>query len=462
MRGFLAALISVAVLAAAPARAESLADTLIAAYRNSSLLEQNQAVLRAADEDAAVALATLRPVVEYTLQAAYARQESRITLSEVPLVTATPYFDGTSGSLQLSASIILFDNGRRRMGIEVARESVLKTRQNLISVEQQVLLAAVRAHIEVNLQSEVVALREANVRLITQELRAARDRFEVGEVTRTDVSQAEARLAAAQSGLAAAQGALMVARENYKAATGAYPRGLAALPRPPALPKSLDAAKSVAERTHPSVKAAQHELKIAELRVAIAETAFKPTIGARATMTENFNGLDNQSLGITMSQQLYTGGENSALFRKAIAGKDAARAGLHYTVEQVALSVGTVWSNLAVADASIAASDKQVRAAQTAFDGVREEATLGARTTLEVLNAEQELLTARAARLEAAANRQLAAYQILSSMGILTVEHLKLGIPTYDPESYYNAVKNAPATSSRGKALDRIMEKIAD
>ena len=117
-------------------------------------------------------------------------------------------------------------------------------------------------------------------------------------------------------------------------------------------------------------------------------------------------------------------------------------------------NVGNAWANLAVFAASIEAGDQQIRAAQTAFDGVREEATLGARTTLDVLNAEQELLDARAARLQAEAGRYVAVYQVLSSMGLLTVDHLNLGIATYDPEAYYDAVKDAPATSCQGKRLD--------
>ena len=161
-------------------------------------------------------------------------------------------------------------------------------------------------------------------------------------------------------------------------------------------------------------------------------------------------------------QTIYAGGELSALYRKALAGQDQSRASLGQTTVAVLQNVGNAWANLAVYAASIEAGDQQIRAAQTAFDGVREEATLGARTTLDVLNAEQELLDARAARLQAEAGRYLAVYQVLSSMGLLTVDHLNLGIATYDPEAYYNAVKDAPATSSQGKRLDRILEKIGN
>ena len=137
-------------------------------------------------------------------------------------------------------------------------------------------------------------------------------------------------------------------------------------------------------------------------------------------------------------------------------------AGLHQTSVQVAQNVGNAWANLAVSAASIDASSQQITAAQAAFDGVREEASLGARTTLDVLDAEQELLDARAARLQAEARRYTGIYQLLSTMGLLTVDHLKLGIPTFDPAAYYNAVKTAPATSAQGRRLDKILEKIGN
>ena len=163
-----------------------------------------------------------------------------------------------------------------------------------------------------------------------------------------------------------------------------------------------------------------------------------------------------------MNQTLYGGGRLSALQRRALAGKDAARAGLQQTAVGVLQNVGVAWANLAVASASIQASDLQIRAAQAAFDGVREEAAAGTRTTLDVLDAEQELLDARNARLEAEAQRYVAVYQVLASMGLLTVDHLQLGIPTYDPEAYFGAVESAPAHSAQGKKLDRILEKIGD
>ena len=457
MRGWLlSAVVVLAGLVTTPtSRAETLADALIAAYKNSNLLDQNRAVLRAADEDVAVAVSSLRPVVSYTLQGQWQR-------ADITTLLGPGVAEELSASLTLSAELTLLDFGRRRIGIEIARQSVLATRQALIDVEQNVLLSAVRAYVDVRLAQEVVALRQSNLRLISQELRAAQDRFDVGEITRTDVSIAEARLAASRAALASAEGQLMIAREAYKAATGAYPQQLAALPKAPALPRTMEEAQGVARSTHPQIRQAQFQVTIADLQVELANASRKPTLGAGVALRTDDDNQQTQSFGLTLNQTLYAGGRLSALQRQALAGKDAARAGLQQVAVGLVQNVGVAWANLEVATASTKASDLQIRAAQAAFDGVREEAAAGTRTTLDVLNAEQELLDARNARLEAEAQRYVAVYQVLATMGLLTVEHLQLGIPTYDPEAYYGAVEKAPSHSAQGKKLDRILEKIGN
>lgn len=456
MRKFIGIFVAVLALSAPAVRAETLADALIAAYRNSNLLDQNRAVLRAADEDVAIAVADLRPVIAFAAQAGYARAEFLNPLGNRAVS------EGLSSSISLTVDMTLLDFGRNKLAIEVAKESVLATREALIGVEQAVLLAAVQSYVDVRLAQEIVGLRQSNFRLITQELRASQDRFEVGEITRTDVAIAEARLASSRASLAAAEGDLMVARESYKAATGAYPGRLAGLPATPKTARTMEDAQAVAQRTHPAIRQAQHEVTISELNVARGKANMKPSVTARASISVDNDGLDTESLGVNLNQTLYAGGKLSALYRKSLAGRDASRAGLHQTSVLVAQNVGNAWSNLAVSAASIDASSRQITAAQTAFDGVREEATLGARTTLDVLDAEQELLDARASRLQAEAGRYTGVYVLLSAMGLLTVDHLNLGIPSFDPAAYYNAVKSAPATSARGRKLDKILEKIGN
>lgn len=452
MRGFfVAAAVAVSVLAAPVAQADTLTDAFIAAYRTSNLLDKQAATLRAADEDVAQAMATLRPIVDFALSSGYSRSQQ---------TSSGRFTDGVRTTFDLSAQLTLLDFGRRAIRIEIAKESVLATRELLRGVEQDVLFAAVEAYVEVQVNQQLLSLRDSNVRLVTQELRAAQDRFEVGEITRTDVSIAEARLAAARAGLAAAEGNLMVAREAFKAATGAYPRNLSRLPTSPSLPASMEAARTVALRTHPAILGAQRRVTINELGVELQKAGFRPTVSARAGVGINDAGAESQSFGLTLNQRVYSGGNQASLLRQSIAQRDGARADLAQAGVQIAEAVGNAWAGLAIANAQVQAGDRQIRASQTAFDGVREEASLGARTTLDVLNAEQELLDARVTRIQAEAQRYLGVYRVLQTMGLLSVEHLKLGIPTYDPAAYYNAVKNAPSHSAQGKKLDRILEKL--
>ena len=435
-----------ATLLAAPAAAETLTDALIEAYRNSNLIERNRAVLRAADEDVASAVAALRPALAF--------------------VAASQYVDniqtlGLTNSLGLSASLTLFDSGRRSLSREIAQETVLATREALVSVEQGVLLEAVEAYMGVRQALDFVSLNQNSARLLGEELRAVQDRFEVGEVTRTDTAQAEAARATAQAGLQSAQGDLTVARERYRAAVGRFPGTLAAPPTAPAIPATLDEAKGIAQRTHPSIKQAQREVNVAELNVALAAAQRRPQVDLSASLSyDDTYDRDSQAVGVELSQPLYQGGGLSALHRRAIANRDAARSALQQRAIEVAYSVGAAWSQLQVSRANVRALGESVSAAQVAYDGVREEARLGARTTLDVLDAEQELLRSQTDLVAARTRQYVAVYSLLSSMGLLTVDHLKLGIPTYDPSAYYNAVKNAPYTSVQGQKLDRVLRSI--
>lgn len=467
LRQMLAATAMTAALVAPAAQAETLGDALIAAYRNSHLLDQNRALLRAADEDVATAISALRPVVEFTASAQRSHQYFENAGASSGLFSTVPEeATSTTNALELSFQLMLYDFGRTQAGIAASKEAVLATRSGLVGVEQQVLLGTVSAYVNVKLAQEIVELRQNNTRVITQELRASEDRFDVGEVTRTDVALAESRLAQARALLASAEGDLLVARESYKAATGAYPGRLSALPKAPKLPANLDAAMTIARRGHPDMIRAQHLVKVADLNLELAKANMKPTIslGATAGMYEGTSSASSDynsaSVGVSARQTLYAGGRLSALYRKAMAQREAQRAALHQTRVGIDQNIGNAWARLDVSAAQIAANIRQIEAAQIAFDGLREEAKLGARTTLEVLDAEQELLDARAARVQSEAERYFAVYNVLAAMGQLTAQSLNLGIPTYDVTGYYNAVKDAPATSFQGKALDRVLQSI--
>lgn len=437
------------MLAAPAARADTLADALVAAYRNSNLLEQNRALLRAADEDVAQAVAALRPIISFALTTTYTHTQLNQTVEDL------------NAQAGLTADLTVYDFGRNQLAIQATQESVLATRQALIDVEQRVLLNAVSAYLNVWSTTETVRLRRNSLDVINQELRAAQDRFEVGEVTRTDVAIAEARLAGARSQLSAAEGDRTVALEAYNAATGRYPQGsVNQPPSAPATASSVEEARAIAQRTHPIIRQAQHQVTVSELNAARAETGRSGRIAAGGNLSVDDEGRDTSRLTLSYSQPIYQGGGGSSLYRQAVARRDSARSNLHQTAVEVVQEVGNSWSQLIVARARIDAAGRQITAAQTAYDGVREEASLGARTTLDVLNAQQELLNAQNTRIAAEADRYFAVYRLLASMGLLTVDHLQLGIPTYNPSAYYNAVRTAPAISPQGQALDRVLQRI--
>ncbi|MDO5658351.1 MAG: TolC family outer membrane protein [Paracoccus sp. (in: a-proteobacteria)] len=440
---------------AAPAWAQSLGDALVGAYRHSALLDQNRAVLRASDEDVAQAMARLRPVVQWSLT------------HEFQYTSMTEEWRRSSAAT-LGAQMTLFDWGRSQIQIDMAKESVMATRYQLLAIEQDVLFSAVRAFMDVRSAAEQVALQRNSLRVIGQEEDAARARFEVGEITITDVALAGARVAGARAGLSAAEGQLEIARENYTAAVGARPGDLAAPPPLPQRPASLEAAQRTAQATHPGVLQAQRQVAVAELAVAAANTERSPTLSGSAGVSvrntpDGMGGhatVGGAQVGLDLSQTLYSGGRLSSASRQAMAQRDAARSALLQGSRQVAQSVATAWANIDIANAQISAIRQQIEAARQAYSGVREEAQLGARTTLDVLDAEQSLLSAQADLISAEASLQLAHYQLLAAMGLLTVEHLQLGIPTYDPSANYNAVSNAPYTSRQGENLDRVLDRL--
>ena len=445
---------------AGQAKSETLADTLASAYENSGLLEQNRALLRAADEDVAQIVSELRPILSWS--ADISRTFGRTQSSNFPERSITSN-DLTIG---LSLDLLLYDFGRTNLRVQAAKETVLATRETLRSIEQQVLLRAVTAYMNVRRTQELVAVRRNNLGLLREELRAAEDRFEVGEVTRTDVALAEAQFASARSGLASAEGDLSQALEEFERAVGRAPGELRVPGQLPNLSSDPEAAKSIALRNHPDMRKAQFDVAAADLTVTAAQAAMRPTLNltTRLSAGEELGGSDfdrQGSVGLSVSGPIYQGGRLSSAVRQAAAQRDARRGTLHTTSLEVARNVGNAYARQRAARASRVAGQEQVRAARLAFQGVSEEARLGARTTLDVLDAEQDLLDAQAGLISSEADFFIAAYEVLASIGQLTVDDLNLDVKTYDPAAYYNLVKDAPVPiSPQGQKLDRVLRAL--
>ncbi len=436
-------------VASAPVYSETLGDALVSAYNSSGLLDQNRAVLRAADEDVAQAIASLRPTLAYSASA----------------TKGTRTGDLWNETYSLIASLTIYDGGANRMMVDIQKETVLGTRQDLVSAEQDVLLGAVQAYLNVQTAREFVNLRQSNVRVLTQELRAARDRFDVGEVTRTDVSLAEAQLASARSLLAVAQGNLATAEAAYLVAIGHSPSSLSGAPVAN-VNMGLSAAQDYAVRNHPAILSVQHAIAAAELGIRVAEAAARPSVDLQASVSESrtdFAGdfADSHSFSVTASGPIYAGGAQASAVRQAMARRDQARSGLLLTTQSVNQAVENAFINYRAAVSATEAYRQGVAAAQLAFDGVREEASAGSRTTIDVLNAEQSLLDARANLVDAQANVVLASYGILYATGLLTAEQLDLPVTQYDVIGHYNMASEAPVRiSPQGQALERVLNAI--
>lgn len=440
------------VLSPISASAETLADALTWAYQTSPQLKISRSALRAADEGVRQAGAG-----------------KKLQLNGVGVVAATtsnnaPRDITDTYRAQLIASLNLYDGGQTEAAVQSAIAAVEAARAQLVIVEQNVLLGAVAAYVDVRRDARFMNLAENNVKVISQQVEAARDRFEVGEVTRTDVSQATARLASARSNLAANNGAFERSLQAYLVAIGREAGRLAPPPALPKLPASLAAAQSIARKEHPSIKAAQASLRSAEFDVVRARGAKKPSLTLGANVTYGVNtqvyGQETTSAGIDLNGNIpiLDGGRNDSLIRQALSVLDRRKAELQDAARVVVQDTALAWSNLDVARASIIANRQQIRAAQIAFEGIQEEAKLGARTTLDVLDAEQEVLNAQSNLASAERDEYVAAYNLVAAMGLLTTRYLNLPVEEYDPNVYYQSVNGSPPTRE-STALGRISDR---
>ena len=418
-----------------PAHAESLADAMVKAIKSSPELAVNRSNVKVLSEQAVQARAQGRTQVQGTVNVTTQFRDLR------DFVYPT--------QLQLDVTQPLFTGGQVENATEAAEIRITAEEARTITSEQTVLLNTVTAYSDVRRDQTLVSLGRNNVRVIKEQLRAARERFDVGEVTRTDVAQAEARLAAARSQLAAQVGALQNSREAYKRVVSSYPKELDPPPPLPDLPKGIDEAVSISMAEQPTVRAARLEQLAARSDVRTAIGALLPQVSIQGqvrsldTLGIENDSVSDASLGLQITIPFYSGGANYSNVREAQAQVEGRNADITTVLRDTAQQVGIAWSDLKVARATIRAGKLEVRAARIAFEGVQEEAKVGARTTLDVLDAEQELLDARGDLVSARRDEYVASYNLLFSVGKLTTDHLGLDLGDgARPESYYAAVKD--------------------
>jgi len=421
-------------------RAQSLPDALVAAYLNSPELAGSRADVKIVSERAVQARAGGR-----------VRVESEINLQAVTRSNASAGQNNTNYPTSVSLNLIqpLYTGGQVENATEAAETRITEQEAVLLATEEQVLLDAVTAYSDVRRDEELVSIANNNVRVLSEQLRAANERFEVGEVTRTDTEQARARLAAARSRLAATVGSLAISRESYQRVVGVYPEKLLPLPPLPDLPAGPDAAVAIALRDDPGVVAARLEREASGSDVRAAIGALLPQVSLQAsvaggdTISDGNSGSESAVVGLVVTMPFYTGGFNYSNVREAQAVVEGAAADINSAMRSAMRNTGNAWARLVVARASIRAGQLEVGAAQLAFEGVREEAKVGARTTLDVLDAEQEVLEARSRLASARRDEYVAGYSLLAAIGKLTVKHLGLDTGMSDGDaSYYETVRN--------------------
>ncbi len=442
------------VLVAPTAQAETLQSALARAYLNNPSLNSQRASVRATDEDVPQALSGYRPKV--TITATGGEQSLSTTSKSVSTLTG-PLWSTLSGynspfSTGITATQTLFNGFLTANKTRQAEAKVLSARATLAKTVQTVLLNAVTAYMDVLRDKAILDLDKRNVEVLQEQLRQTTDRFNVGEVTRTDVAQSESSLAGGRSAVLTAQANYTASVATYRQIIGIAPGSLApGTPVDRLSPHTQAAAIAVALATNPSVISAQFDVDSAQEAVKVAESALAPTLSVQGSYTKSW--LSTQSLNTmqsyaasilgTLTVPIYQNGSEYSLIRQAKETLGQKRLDLDTARDSTRQSVVQAWGKLDAAKANIDATNAQVQAAEIALNGVREEARVGQRTTLDVLNAQQTLVNARVSVVTAQHDRVVASYTLLSAVGRLAPRVLGLRVPVYDPRVHYHQVRDS-------------------
>jgi outer membrane protein len=444
------------LLAVSGARAESLADAVTLAYETNPTLQAERAQLRAVDEEYVQAESGLRP--QLSASGSYTYQSGQI--SETGLHSFNASGSGETGVVSVSQP--LYTGGKVTAEIDAARADILAERENLRRTEIGVLQSVVGAYLDVRRDGEQLAISQDNVNVLAAQLDETKARFDVGQLTQTDLSQSQARLAQARAQLAASQSTLSQARAAYAAVVGQQPGELA--PEPPIaaqLPPGIDAAFDAAERDNPDIRQAVDVERASAARLAEAKSQTRPNVvlsgqygyvaqeeGVAAGGFNTGAGLYESQLGgsvtATVNVPLYTGGMTSSQIRQAAERDNVNRDAIETARRQAMQAVSQAWSQLLGARASRAADEEQVKSDTVALEGVRAEEKVGLRTILDVLNAQQELETSQLALVGARHDEYVAAADVLAAVGVLDAKNLVPDTRLYDPKANFDKVRHAP------------------
>jgi outer membrane protein len=453
---FAVASIAGVFIASAQAPAGTIESALAYAYQNNPQLNSQRAIVRATDEGVPQALAGYRP--KASLTANIGMQSLSTTTREIgsttPAGAPASYFtqSGHNAPRGVGATVTqtLLNGFQTSNRTRLAESQVLAARETLRSIEQTVLLNAATAYMNLLRDTAIFELQRNNLTVLQEQLRQTRLRLESGNVTATDVSQSEARLEVGRTQAFAAEANYQSARAVYRQIIGIEPDRLSpATPVDRFAPNKITLAVATGTAQSPIVSAAQHSVDVAMLQVKIAEGALYPTVSIQGSVQKNYEtaltALETFSAGVAgqLSVPIYQGGAEYATIRQAKETQGQKQLDLNVARDQARAAVVQAWAQLEAAKSSIESSKGQVKAAESALNGVREEARLGQRTTLDVLNAQQELVNARIALVSAQRDRVVNSYALLAAVGRLSPQVLRLPVPAYDARVHYHQVRDA-------------------
>jgi outer membrane protein len=435
-----------------PALADTIEAALVRAYQNNPQLNAQRASVRATDESVPQALSGYRPRVAVTGSAGYQYTDTLTTSGGTPTTIVRTNIHGANAPRSVGATVsqTLFNGQQTANKTRAAESQVSGAREALRVLEQTVLLQGATIYMDYLRDSAIVEVQKSNVRVLEQTLKQTRDRFNVGEVTRTDVAQSEAQLAAGKTQLLTAEANLTTTRSKFRQIIGNEPQALA--PGSPVdrfLPGTLPSAVEVGLTQNPNVTAAMFGIDVSYLQVKVNEGALLPTVSLQASVQQSYE----QTMTIyrsfsaaavaQLSVPVYQGGAEYSLIRQSKETLAQQRLNLEQVRDQTRANVVTAWGQLVAGKAQVQSAQSQVTASEIALNGVREEAKAGQRTTLDVLNAQQALVNARVALVTAQHDRVVASYAVLNAVGRLSPQVLNLPTTVYDPSVHYHQVRDS-------------------
>jgi outer membrane protein len=431
---------------ASSSAAETLSDALVKTYQTNAQLNAERARQRGTDENVPQAMAGYRPQLVASLSSGLQAVRNILPDNTVQSATLKPWTIG------FTVTQILFNGYKTASNVRIAEFQVKSGREALRNIEQGVLLDAVTAYMNVMANYALYEAQRTNVQVLREIQATTKRRLDAGDVTPTDTAQADARLSRGLADLNAAEVALAISKEIYKQVIGDPPGQLvAASPVDRLIPTSEGAAVDTASNQHPVVVGAGYDVDVATVSIKLAESALLPTLSVQGSVSRQVQNdptltttqTDQASVIGQLNVPIYDGGTAASQTRQAKEVASQSRMVLEQVRNQTRTAVVSAWVSNEGTKVALRAAESEVRSADIALQGVRREAAGGQRTTIDVLNAQQDLTNARTRQITAQRDRVIASYTLLSAVGRLDVHTLNLNTPDYSPDVHYHQVRDA-------------------